>query len=340
VTDIIENFRAERAKEGSGLVQIPLIGKTASKRKERPVDSSAELMKEECISKAEARIQDEERNVYAPVITQMPKDPWAQILMEVQPIALQDQDEDVEAICFNVCECHPEADCLILCSVSDDDPDTKPLRRSTRAQEAAAKKQRASAERMIQEEVREQQEEEKRMRRVLRRQEKADKKAAELGAQQDKELSRIDQREDVARAKLNQFNGLVNKFFLFNKDEEHASPQLYLVVNTFRSKTKDRFMATAIRYYNGKDNLMQDQEVVVLPILGLDGVQALVADYDNRLSIPEGMEIPRKELQWLQVQQTEWNEEWEPAEGDLDYRQLFNRLAEGGEVTVLNPKQA
>ena len=99
-------------------------------------------------------------------------------------------------------------------------------------------------------------------------------------------------------------------------------------------------MATAIRYYNGKDNLRQDQEVVVLPILGLDGVQALVADYDNRLSIPEGMEIPRKELQWLHVQQTEWNDEWEPAEGDLDYRQLFHRLAEGGEVTVSNPKQA
>ena len=135
-------------------------------------------MKEECISKAEARIQDEERNVYAPVITQMPKDPWAQILMEVQPVALQDQvrEEDVEAICFNVCECHSESDCLILCSVSDDDPDTKTLRRSTRAQEAEARKQRVSAERMIEEEVREQQEKEKRMRKVLRRQEKADKK--------------------------------------------------------------------------------------------------------------------------------------------------------------------
>ena len=98
-------------------------------------------------------------------------------------------------------------------------------------------------------------------------------------------------------------------------------------------------MVTAVRHYNGKDNLRQDQEVIVLPILGLDGVQALVADYDNRLSIPEGMEIPRQELQWPQVQQTEWNDEWEPAEGDLDYRHLFHRLAEGGEVTVSNPKQ-
>ena len=60
--------------------------------------------------------------------------------------------------------------------------------------------------------------------------------------------------------------------------------------------------------------------------------------YEERLSIQKGMIFPKSDAEWKKVQEEEWTEEWEHVTGDLNYRQLFVQLEQGGEVTVRNPK--
>ena len=214
-----------------------------------------------------------------------------------------------------------------------------------------ARKKAASAERLIEEELREQRYEDKRISKVLKKQKRRDKIASELGTRSDKVLTEKEQREDIARSKLEQFNNLVNKFFLYRgevgedgqllNEEEEGKFELFFVINTYQNKTKDRFLATAMKHY-GEDSspLTQDQQTITIPILGPNGVRALIAEYDIRRSVPEGMKLPLSDLEWMRVQEFEWNEEWKHEEGDLDYRDLFVKLAEGGEITIVNPRHA
>jgi hypothetical protein len=286
----------------------------------------------------------------------MPKDPWAQMLLEVQTIASDSAEVTETYQCFNISENYPGSSDVILCSIEsediDDDESLSPKpRRSPRDSSRPTRMEMASAKEMIDEELRQHLAEEKRMCKVLRKQQQADGDRSKLRTKADKALTRKEQQEDVAKSKLEQYNHLVNRFVYISgtqsdeegkgeskeSKEESSSVKLglylYLIINTFRSKTKDRFMATAARHReSGDDNLHLDTDLITLPIIGEAGALALVEAYEERLSIPKGMIFPKSDTEWKKVQEEEWTEEWEHVTGErseIDFHEIAD-AADGG----------
>jgi transposase InsO family protein len=94
-------------------------------------------------------------------------------------------------------------------------------------------------------------------------------------------------------------------------------------------------MATVVRYDDEVTNHdLEQEQLLSLPILGEKGVQELIRQYEYRVSVQEGTELPTSDREWTRVQEAEWGEDWKPEAGDLDYREIFLKLKEGGVHTI------
>jgi hypothetical protein len=314
VADIIDKFRTDRQKEG--MKPETFLSKSSPKKQSKatpsdPIVPAVGKNVDEYISKADAQAQFEERNVHAPVIVRMPKDPWAQLLLDVNTITpladdrsprLNLSDGIPRSSFWTFEECEDSQDFLITAPIQSSNININsvdmwehsqlifhPFRneeininavtkkaepqRSARIAEAIIKAAATSAAKLVKQELQERQQEDKKMRAVRHKMEKAEADRSKLGTPGDKKLSKEEQAEDVAHTKLEQFNGLVRRCFRYNppSTDGEVTPknELYIVLNTFRNKSKDHFMATIVRYDDeAKLQMVDADQLLTLPIMG------------------------------------------------------------------------
>jgi hypothetical protein len=132
--------------------------------------------------------------------------------------------------------------------------------------------------------------------------------------------------EEVGRGKLEEYNYLVTRHFC---DEDGA---LFQVINTFRNKDPDMFMATVVK--EEERGCMEAEQTTQVPILGAKGVKALVQQFEGRGQMEVGEKCPVSEEEWLEAQRTEWGEGWKPEAGATNYAILSHELRIGGSKEV------
>ena len=328
VVDIINEHRRERLIDPTVESPIPRKNKKQSDEQQRRASAikstngdgkAAEPKDPEFKDASQRQIRQmqrqEEMNLDMKDMVDMPDEPWARDLLEVSAASVSNQEEEDE---FWI-DVNHEGVCMAarMGAISDSEYAQVSMvttdieegvllvghlatRKSARIEHL---RNQQSAKRIVEEqlsEARKQEAIERAAEKLRFKQEKAKMREEANTGVHNKRIRREDEMADASNQKLSDFNNLVMRHFVMDKT-------LFEVVNTFQDKSADKFMAMVQEYDDEKKLLTtSDQGRRVLPILGPEGVQALVMRFEEgqRQLVDDG-EFPVSDKMWAVVQREE-----------------------------------